>query len=197
MSCSTRRIPSPGSSTTWRRMTPKRSLSAESSPEDGSSKSRMRKSAARTRASSTRRRWPVGSVRSAARPALRSRTGERLTGPLAHLGVVSSVGEEVAQWVAVGQGGFVGQGHVLGHGQRVEELHALERAPEPPPGPHGWGRPGQIPAAQLDPARRDRHDARAGVEQRRLPRAVRSDESTESPRLAPASRARRGWRLGA
>ena len=61
MSCSTSRIPIPRSATTCRRIAPKRSVSARSSPEEGSSSSSSSNGPARHRASSTSRRCPVDS----------------------------------------------------------------------------------------------------------------------------------------
>ena len=105
-----------------------------SSPNDGSSSRRTSKGPARHRASSTSRRWPVdsapacdvGQVGDAAQlegrhrrrrvsRALRRRRGELRQRPCA------------------GQARLPAERDVLGHGQRVAELHALERSAEPEP----------------------------------------------------------------
>ena len=108
-----------------------RAVSSRSSPDDGSSSSRRSNGPARQRASSTSRRWPVDSA-----PAW---TPARSVIPQSSS--ASSAATDRARWSArlatswdsgraPGLAGLAAERDVVEHGQRVAQLHDLERAAE-------------------------------------------------------------------
>ena len=192
MSCSTSRIPHPRSRTTSSSTCPKRSVSCPSRPDDGSSSRSRSKRPARCRASSTSRRWPIGS----------SPTWRRRCGPVPVSASASSVAaamarlearepDELRERVASGHRGFAAHRDVLAHGQAVEQLGALERATEPAAGPLGGAVVGHVVTVQQHASGARLQQAAARVERRRLPGAVGPDEPGDrrpSARRGPRGR---------
>ena len=142
----------PRSATTPVSTLPKLTVSPASSPAEGSSKRNRSKGPARTRASSTRRRCPVGSS-----PAWRSERGPMPVSSMASSTARRTTArsrtapDQLGEGVGPGHERLAAQLHVLAHAERVEQLGLLEGAPEPEARPPGRADPRHLALVQGEP----------------------------------------------
>ena len=166
-------------STISRKCRPNVTDSRASSPAAGSSRQRSLGRAASARATATSLRWPwlnsLG-VTSARAPSANTSSASSIA--LERSAVRPKSSETTVRTRRM----ISGDGEILPHGQVVEELDGLPRPGQALPGAGVRGQPGDVGTGQLDGPPMG-HEAGDGVDEGRLPGAVRADQTDELARL--------------